>query len=69
VKSTAQIDYYEQMIFRIEDGWDRYPICVIEGDFKDHLMYRKDSLEALSSMFSSPSFIEDLQIAPNNGIP
>ncbi len=68
MRSITQIDRYEQTIFRIEDGWDQYLIHVIEGDFGDHVMYHKDPLEALSSMFSSPSLKEDFQIALNNGI-
>ncbi len=68
VRSIAQIDRYEQIIFRIEDGWDQYLIHVIEGDSRDRVMYHKDPLEALSSMFSSPSFKKDFQIAPSNGI-
>jgi hypothetical protein len=68
VRSTTQIDYYEQTIFRTEDGWDQYLIHVIEGDSRDCVMYHKDPLEALFSMFSSPSLKEDFQIAPNNGV-
>jgi hypothetical protein len=55
MRSTTQIDRYEQTIFKTEDGWDQYLIHVIEGDFGDRVMYHKDPLEALSSMFSSPS--------------
>jgi hypothetical protein len=68
VRSTAQIDCYEQTIFRTKDGWDQYLIHVIEGDSRYHVMYHKDPLEALSSMFSSPSLKEDFQIAPSNGV-
>jgi hypothetical protein len=68
VRSTAQIDRYEQTIFRTEDDWDQYLIHVIEGDSGDRVMYLKDPLEALSSMFSSPSLKKDFQIAPNNGV-
>jgi hypothetical protein len=59
---------YEQKKFKIEDGWDQYFIRVIEGDYRDCVMYHKDPLETLSSMFSSPSFKEDFEIAPNNGV-
>jgi len=55
MRSTTQIDRYEQTIFKTEDGWDQYLIHVIEGDFGDRVMYHEDPLEALSSMFSSPS--------------
>ncbi len=68
VSSTAQIDCYEQIIFRTEDGWDQYLIHVIEGDSRYRVMYHKDPLEALFSMFSSLSFKEDFQIAPSNGV-
>jgi hypothetical protein len=68
VSSAAQIDRYEQTIFRTEDGWDQYLIHVTEGDSGDRVMYHKDPLEALSSMFSSPSLKEDFQIAPSNGV-
>jgi len=57
------------MVFITEDGWDQYFIHVTKGDSRNYLMYRKDSLETLSSMFSSPSLREDFQIAPNNDIP
>jgi hypothetical protein len=67
-RSIAQIDYYEHTIFKIKDGWDQYLIHVIEGDYGDHAMYHKDPLEALFSMFSSPSLKENFQIAPSNGI-
>ncbi len=68
VRSIAQFDCYEQKIFKIEDGWDQYLIHVTEGDSGDRVMYHKDPLEALSSMFSSPSLKEDFQIAPSNGV-
>ncbi|CAM6050719.1 unnamed protein product, partial [Sphagnum compactum] len=68
VRFAAQIDRYEQTIFRTEDGWDQYLIHVTEGDSGDRVMYHKDPLEALSSMFSSPSLKEDFQIAPSNGV-
>ncbi len=68
MRSVAQIDHYEQTIFKTKDGWDQYVIHVTEGDSGDHVMYHKDPLEALSSMFSSPSLKEDFQIAPSNGV-
>ncbi len=68
VRSAAQIDRYEQTIFRPEDGWDQYLIHVTEGDSGDCVMYHKDPLEALSSMFSSPSLKKDFQIAQSNGV-
>ncbi len=64
VRSTTQIDCYEQIIFRKKDGWDQYFIHVIEGDYEDRVMYHKDPFKTLSSMFSSPSFKKDFQIAP-----
>jgi len=68
VRSTTQIDCYEQIIFRKKDGWDQYFIHVIEGDYEDCVMYHNDPFKTLSFMFSSPSFKKDFQIAPNNGI-
>jgi hypothetical protein len=68
VRSTTQIDRYEQTIFRTKDGWDQYLIHVTKGGSRDRVMYHKDPLEALSSMFSSPSLKEDFQIAPSNGV-
>ncbi len=68
VRFVAQIYYYEHIIFKTEDGWDQYLIHVTEGDYGDCVMYHKDPLEALSSMFSSPSLKEDFQIALSNGV-
>jgi hypothetical protein len=68
VRFVAQIDCYEQTIFRTKDDWDQYLIHVTEGDSGDCVMYHKDPLQALSFMFSSPSLKEDFQIAPSNGV-
>ncbi len=42
VRFTAQIDCYEQTIFKTKDGWDQYLIHVTEGDSRNHVMYHKD---------------------------
>jgi len=68
VRSTTQIDCYEQIIFRKKNGWDQNFIHVIEGYSEDRVIYHKDPFKTLSSMFSSPSFKKNFQIAPNNGI-
>jgi len=59
VRSTTQIDRYEQTIFITKDGWDQYLIHVTEGDFGYRVMYHKDPLKTLAFMFSSPSLKEN----------